>query len=127
MEVLFLIGRILYGGFFIMNGLNHFLKSEALKGYAATKGVKPFWVYFSGLLILLGGLGILLGVYVQLAVLFIAVFLIAVSFIMHNYWRDTDPNMKMSDMVNFMKNMALLGAALALLAIPTPWSYSLGI
>jgi hypothetical protein len=31
------------------------------------------------------------------------------------------------DKIQFMKNMAILGAVLMLLAIPTPWSLSLGI
>ena len=32
---------------------------------------------------------------------------------------------KMSERVNFTKNMALLGAALILLAVPQPWTVSL--
>jgi hypothetical protein len=40
---------------------------------------------------------------------------------MHNFWKDEDPQMKMADRINFMKNMALLGALLMLLAIPLPW------
>ncbi|MBI5221628.1 MAG: hypothetical protein HY979_02390 [Candidatus Magasanikbacteria bacterium] len=44
---------------------------------------------------------------------------------MHNFWKDTDQNMKMSNYVNFTKNMALLGAALMLLVISTPWAMSL--
>jgi hypothetical protein len=34
---------------------------------------------------------------------------------MHDFWRATDPNQKMNDMVNFYKNVALLGASLAFL------------
>ena len=33
---------------------------------------------------------------------------------------------KMGDMVNFTKNMALIGCALMFLAIPQPWPYSVG-
>lgn len=110
-----------------MSAFNHFSKTDMLAGYAASKGVKSgkFAVLFTGLLLLVGGLGIILGVYVQLAVAALALFLVPVSFIMHAFWKDSDANMKMMNMVNFNKNMALLGAALMALAIATPWVFSL--
>ena len=126
MDILFLIGRILFGGYFIMNGLNHLFKGSALAGYASSKGVSQpkLAVFATGLLILFGGIGILLGVYVEYAVLFLALFLIPVSFMMHAFWKISDPMAKMMDQINFMKNMALLGAALMTLAIPMPWLWS---
>ena len=127
MEILFLLARILFGGFFLINGINHFTKSEMMTGYTTSKGV-PFpklAVFGSGIVILLGGLGILLGVYVEWAVLLLAVFLIIVTFKMHNFWSTQDPNAKMTDMVMFMKNLALLGGALAFLFVPGPWMFSL--
>lgn len=125
-EILFLAGRVIFGGYFLMNAWNHFSKLGMLTGYAASKGVPMpgVAVFVSGLLILFGGAGILLGVYVEWAVAAIAVFLVPVSFQMHNFWNDPDPNMKMANMVNFTKNMALLGAALMLLSVPTPWIFS---
>jgi len=127
MEILFLIGRIIFGGFFIFSSFNHFFKNKMLADYAASKGVPaaPFLVYISGLFILLGGLGVLLGVYIQFAVLLLVIFLLVISFKIHNFWAISDPMTKMSEMTNFMKNMALLGASLMMLAIPTPWPFSL--
>jgi hypothetical protein len=46
---------------------------------------------------------------------------------MHQYWKHTDPMMKINDQVNFMKNIAILGAAWMLLMIPQPWPMSLGL
>ncbi len=45
---------------------------------------------------------------------------------MHNFWAVQDPMQKMGDMVNFTKNMALVGYTLMILAIPQPWVYSVG-
>jgi hypothetical protein len=53
-------------------------------------------------------------------------FLLPVSFTMHNFWAIQDPMHKMGEMVNFTKNMALIGCALMFLAIPQPWPYSVG-
>jgi uncharacterized membrane protein YphA (DoxX/SURF4 family) len=126
MELLFLLGRIIFGGYFVMMGMNHFMKNAMMAQYAASKGVPSakMAVYVTGLLLIFGGAGILLGVYTQLAVLLLAVFLIPVSFKMHNFWAIKDPMANMADMVNFMKNTALLGAALMTLAIPEPWAFS---
>ena len=127
MEILFLIGRIIFGGFFLMNALNHFTKTAMLTGYAASKNVPSprLAVLATGVLLTLGGLGMLLGTYVEWAVLALALFFISVNFKVHDYWRDTDPNTKMMNKINFNKNLALLGAALMVLAIPQPWPFSL--
>lgn len=126
LDIAFLIGRILFGGFFLVNALNHFAKNEMLAGYAASKGVPApkFLVFVSGLFILFGGLGMLLGVYTQWAAAALVIFLVVVSFKMHNFWAMTDPMMRMTEMVSFMKNMGLLGGALMTLAIPMPWPWS---
>ena len=117
---LFYLGRVLYGGFFILSGINHFTHTDMLAGYAASKHVPmpKLAVLFSGLLIFLGGLWILTGYFVQIGVLELALFLVPVSFKVHDFWNDTDPNQKMMNRVHFMKNMALLGAALMFLQIP---------
>lgn len=127
MEILFLIGRILFGGFFFIMGMNHFMKMGMMAQFAVSKGVPvaKFAVMFSGMLLILGGLGMLLGAYTEWAVLALVLFFVPVSFKMHNFWAIKDPTEKMTQMVNFLKNMALMGAALMTLAIPMPWALSL--
>ena len=54
-------------------------------------------------------------------------FLLGVSPKMHAFWREEDAQVHTSEMVNFTKNMALLGAALMAAAHPEPWPWSLRI
>jgi uncharacterized membrane protein YphA (DoxX/SURF4 family) len=124
MAYLFILGRILLGGYFIMSGYNHFAHHKMLTGYAQSKGVPmaPVAVWFTGLMMVLGGLGILLWVYLKFSIFLLALFLIVTTFTMHRFWKISDPAQKMSEMVNFNKNIALLGALLLLFAIPLPWS-----
>ena len=68
----------------------------------------------------------MLGVKPKLGAAALIGFLAGVSPIMHDFWREQDPNKRMEDMIQFTKNMALLGAALMSLAIPEPWWLSLG-
>jgi putative oxidoreductase len=127
MDYLFLLGRILFGGFFLFNGYRHFSGVSAMTPYAASKGVPAprLAVLGSGVLLVLGGLSVLLGVRPKWGVLCLALFLIPVSLAMHNYWADKDPAMRQNNEIQFHKNLALLGAALTLLAIPEPWPLSL--
>lgn len=129
MDFVFLLGRILYGGFFIVGGINHFTHLGMMSGFVASKGVPAgkLAIIVSGLLIIIGGLCIVLGCRPEIGVLCIIVFLVPVTFMMHAYWQETDQMQQINQRVNFQKNLALLGAALLILAIPRPWPLSLNI
>lgn len=128
MEYLFPLGRLIFGGFFVNAAYNHFTNVGMMAGYSASKGVPApkLAVVGSGLLLLAGGLGVILGFQVQWALLCLVLFLVPTSFIMHAYWKVTDPMARMGERVNFQKNMALLGAVLMMYALATPWAMSLG-
>ena len=112
------LGRILFGGYFIMSGFNHFKMLTMMSEYAKSKGapVPKLSVAVSGLLLLLGGVSILFNYFTSIGLIALVLFLIPVTFIMHAFWKIQDPTAKMHEMVNFMKNVALLGAVLILLA-----------
>jgi len=123
----FLLGRILYGGFFVLGGINHFQNLGMMSGFVQSKGVpaaKP-GVVVSGLLIIVGGLLVIAGWHVRLGLACIVLFLVPVTLLMHNYWVETDMMARINQRVNFQKNVALLGAALMMLLIPRPWAISL--
>jgi len=126
MALAFLLGRIIVGGYFVINAWNHFTKLEGYSGYAASKGVPSpkAGVFVSGVLILLGGLGVLFGVSPTASLTLLILFLVPVSFYMHAFWKETDPNARMQAQIAFMKNIALVGALLMLYAVPLPWAYS---
>ena len=109
-----------------MSGVKHFKHLASYTGYAHSKGVPMprYAVMATGVVLLLGGLGIILGVGIKCAVLLLSVFLLVTSFKMHDYW-NMPADARMGDEINFYKNMALLGAVLMLLAIPTPWVLAL--
>lgn len=119
MEILILVGRILFGGYFIYNGYNHLANSKALSSYAKAKNIilPRISVIISGLLILFGGLGVLFGIWMELSLAMIAVFLLPVTFLMHNFWEDSEPQTRMNNQINFGKNLALLGSALMLISL----------
>jgi uncharacterized membrane protein YphA (DoxX/SURF4 family) len=129
MKVPFLIGRLVFGGFFLYNGIHHLKERKSLTGYARSKNVP--WaeaaVTGTGLALIAGGTSILLGVKPKLGAAAIATFLGGVSPVMHDFWRIEDPGQRMNEMINFTKNLALLGGALALLGVDEPWPVSVPI
>lgn len=129
MDILFLVGRILVGGYYLYNASNHlFLGTAGLTGYAASKGV-PYprlAVYAGGVLLAIAGVCYLLGIQPLLAAIALVLFFVPVTVKMHDFWNVKDPMAKVGEMVNFTKNMALMGSGLMFLAIPQPWPLSLG-
>lgn len=128
MESIFLIGRILLGGYFLFNAYHHLFKTKDLTGYVEMKKVPmaKVAVIVSGLLLLFGGYAIITGVRVTAGIAALVLFFIPVTFTMHAFWKE-EGQARMMDQVQFMKNLAILGAVLMLLAIPTPWPMSLGV
>jgi uncharacterized membrane protein YphA (DoxX/SURF4 family) len=126
LTTVFLIGRVLFGGFFIINGLNHFMSRSMMAQFAAAKGVPmpDVAVIAAGVLILFGGVSIVLGWQPELGIGAIVLFLVGVSFPMHDFWTESG-SQRTVDFVNFTKNMALIGATLMLTAVPRPWPISI--
>ncbi|HEY6360595.1 MAG TPA: DoxX family protein [Vicinamibacterales bacterium] len=121
-----LLGRLLFGGLFVYNGLSHFRNRAATAAYCAYKHVPApaAATVLSGAWLLVSGLSIGLGVRPHAGALMVVVFLLGVTPVMHNFWTIADETQRLSEFVNFSKNVALLGAALMSFAIPSPWPYS---
>ncbi|MBI5794131.1 DoxX family protein [Candidatus Uhrbacteria bacterium] len=117
MQTLFLIGQIVLGVYFIKAGLHHFTQLEGMAGYAASKHVPApkLAVGVTGLMLLLGGVGVLFQFQLVWAYGLLIAFLVLAAFTMHRFWVEQDPNMKMANQVNFQKNLALAAALLMLL------------
>lgn len=109
------VGRCLYALIFVLSGLNHFTSGSI--AYAANAGVPmaKILVPFSGLMILVGGISVMLGFRARFGALLIALFLIPVTVVMHAFWNVSEPMMAQNQMAHFMKNVALLGGAVLLM------------
>jgi len=129
MKAPFLIGRLLFGGFFLYNGINHLQHAKDMAPYAESKGVPSgeLAVKLTAVPLIVGGASILLGVKPKLGALAILGFLAGVSPVMHNFWNMDDPEKRQQNMIDFMKNTALAGGALALMGVEEPWEGSIPV
>jgi len=129
MKTVFIIGRVIFGGYFLYNGINHFKERRKLAQYVDSKNVPAAdaAVTATGIVLALGGASILLGIKPKYGAAAIVGFLVGVSPIMHDFWSVEDPNQRMNEMINFTKNMALAGSALALMGMDEPWPASVPV
>jgi len=129
MEIIFLVGRILFAVIFVVSALGHLTATGAMAGYAQSKGVPAAKasVIISGVVLLIGGLLIATGYYGDLGALLLVIFLIPTAFIMHAYWKETDPMAKMNEQVAFNKDISLAGAALIIFYLFAKFGNELGL
>ena len=126
MEFVFLLGRLMFGGFFLMNGINHFTQKKGLIEYSRSKHIPSpeVAVSLSGAILFVSGISIVLGIFIQFSLFLLVIFLFITSFTMHAFWKDSDVATKTNNYIGFMKNMALLGACLMLFFMES-WPLSL--
>jgi putative oxidoreductase len=111
MDVIVLIGRIIFCALFLSSAYAHFTQSEQM-GVPSGR----LMVLVSGVLILAGGIMVLLGLWADLGALFLVAFLIPTAVLIHGFWKETDPMARQMETVQFSKDTALAGAALMLFA-----------
>jgi uncharacterized membrane protein YphA (DoxX/SURF4 family) len=126
-DELFLVGRILFVLVFLTNGIGHFTHTEASAQYAAYKKVPAAreLVLLSGVVMLAGTVGVALGIWMDLAALALAVFVLAAAFAMHRYWEESDPQTMVVERAQFMKNVSIAGGALIIVAVAANAPYTI--
>lgn len=124
--ILLLVGRLLFGFAMAYMGLGHFRGVDGMTGYAEAKGLPMAraGVLFSGGLLVLAGLGLVLGVLPVISAGALVVFLVVSAVVMHDYWAVPD-DQKQNEQTAFLKNVGLAGGAFAFLVLGGQvWAYA---
>ncbi len=119
MDILVLVGRILFAAIFLFSALGHFTQIQAMAGYTRSKGIPApeAAVVGSGVVLAAGGLMVLLGLWGDLGALLLLVFLVPTALLFHRFWQESDPMARQQEMIQFMKDLALAGGAVLLFAL----------
>lgn len=112
------IGRVLLSGIFLMSGIG---KIPAWNQYAArmeNEGMVavPLFLAAAILFEVLGGLSVLLGLWARLGAAALLVFLVPTTLIFHDFWTYVDPGERQAQMMHFVKNLAIMGGLLMVVA-----------
>lgn len=127
MDILLLVGRFLYGTYFLILGGSYIKSSTRLSRREGLRHL-PYprvLVYISAALAILGGVGLIIGRHMNLSLGAIILMLVFTSLRLHDYWNADTPEAIAVEMSLFLKNIALIGAALMMYSILSPWAYSL--
>ena len=113
------LARLMIAAIFLASAIgNKIPQFQATANYMQTEGVpNPKLALFGAIgLLLLGGLSVVAGAWTRIGSLFLLVFLAAATFYFHDFWRFADPTQRQLQTIQFMKNLAIGGGLLALIA-----------
>ncbi|HEY1598041.1 MAG TPA: DoxX family protein [Pirellulales bacterium] len=113
-----LAGRMLLALIFVASGFGKIADWEGTQGYMASAGMVAIPVFLVGAIVfeIVGGLSVASGFKARWGALALIVFLIPTTLIFHGFWRETEPGPSRVQMINFMKNVAIAGAMLTIVA-----------
>ena len=120
-----LIGRILIGQIFLLSGLNKVFHYAQTAAYMESKGLPliPLLLVLTIIIEIAGALMIILGWRARIAAAVMFLWLVPVTFAMHNFWAAPDEQ-RMGQLINFQKNLVIMGTMLYVFAFG-PGRYSL--
>ena len=126
MRSAFLVGRVIVGLYYLFSAFHHFSDLQSMSGYAASRGIPmpTLAVLLSGALLAIAGITLLLGWFPRIGIAAAVLFFLPVTFLMHAFWTEADPQARAGQMAHFLKNLALMGSTMMFAAIPEPWPYS---
>lgn len=112
-----LVGRLLLSAIFVMSGFNKAMNWGQTAEHMEAEGmaVVPFFLVAAILFEILGGVALIVGFRARLAALALVVFLVPVTLIFHDFWQKEGAEVQMQ-MIQFSKNVAILGGLLVVLA-----------
>jgi putative oxidoreductase len=113
-----LVSRILFAVLFLPSGLAKLGDWGGNIGYMESKGffLAPLFLVGAIVVEVLGSLLVLAGWRARLGAAALAAFTLLAALTMHNFWSVEDPMARMMEMINFMKNLAIAGGLLLIVA-----------
>jgi putative oxidoreductase len=114
-----LIGRILIAVLFAESAFGKITGFKMMVDYAKATGVTggtEFLVIASTILEIIGLILLITGYKIEFGAIALLIFMIPVTFIFHSFWKYTGMDM-MNQMVQFMKNIAVIGGLLFILGM----------
>jgi len=116
--ILTFLGRIAIVAIFILSAGNNIPNFNQVVGVMRANNVPYPEFLLPGAIVFLivGGISILVGYKARFGALLLLIFLGLATYYFHNFWDKIDPQEKQLQMIDFMKNMSLMGTMLFIMA-----------
>lgn len=112
------LARIIFALPFLIFGIMHFMAGNEMAGILAGWPGAVYFVYFSGLCLILAAIAIIIDKKAKLASLLLALLLLIIIIVVHLPGLNDPATMQMS-MSNALKDLGLMGGALIIAGIST--------
>ncbi len=113
------LGRLLLCAIFVMSALgNDIPHFHDVTAHMAKEGVPAPQVMLAGAIAFLiaGSLSVILGYKARIGATLLLIFLVLATYFFHDFWALDDPQAQQEQMIQFMKNLGLMGAMLLIIA-----------
>ena len=112
------VARFLLSLIFVLSGIGKIVQFSTMVGFAQAKGLPApqAAIAVAALVEVVGGVALLTGFKARWAALVLGLFLIPTTLIFHNFWAVTDAMQHQDQFIHFMKNVAILGGLLMVVA-----------
>ena len=114
-----LAGRVMIATIFLLSAVgNKIPKFNDVAGYMSSEGVPFPQVMLAGAIVFLvvGSLSVIVGYKARVGATLLLVFLILATYFFHDFWTFEDAQARQEQMIQFMKNLSLMGTMLFLIA-----------
>lgn len=117
-NILFFIGRLLIAGFFLFAAVEKIRHWDSVMSHLKQKKIPqlPIMLPLAVVLQILGGISILIGFHPHIGALFLILTILPSFIYLHPFWQHAGVE-RTKELQCFMKNVAILGALLVLLAL----------
>ncbi|MEM7311621.1 MAG: DoxX family protein [Planctomycetota bacterium] len=117
--ILNVVGRIMLALIFLMSAVgNKIPKFNDVVGYMTSEGVPAANVMLIGAIafLIVGSLSVIVGYKARLGATLLLIFLVLATYYFHDFWTYEDAAVQQQQMIQFMKNLALMGAMTMVIA-----------
>ncbi len=126
MKVLSFVARAAIGVPFVLLGFDAAKTPGMRVKMASDFGLPEDWaepaVRANGATMVLGGLSVITGVLPRLGAAAVVGSMIPTTLAGHAFWNDTDPKQRKANLIQFMKNLGMMGGLLSVVAASEPTS-----
>jgi len=113
------LGRLLLSTIFLISAVGNKIPNfSGVRKIMADHGVPlPTIMLFGAIVFLVvGSLSVILGFKARIGAMLLFVFLVLATYFFHDFWTLDDPREKQMQMIQFMKNLSMMGAMLFIMA-----------
>src|SRR5262249_38084674 len=116
--ILAVLGRLMLAAIFLLSAVGKLGNFNGTAGMMEHKGVPSAQIILVGATAFegAGSLSIVLGCRPRIGAILVLVLLILATYYFHDFWRIDDPKEKQDQMIQFLKNLAIMGAMVLIIA-----------